>query len=204
MMLCVIYYQTHILNKMSHFDCLKNGLLISSKVATVCVSFNRIKPCLINREKEKNSLNQEYPWYFKFFFVRVQLIMDIFEFSSLTILDILEVHHFMEITHEANLFLINVKWQLIINTGNMMAKGLLIWSKSDYTLTYWIMLNDWCFFFREIQSSTKTGELCAMNENLLTPADIDVAHWLCSPLLFSNRGWKWHDTPKRYINLISY
>ncbi len=26
-----------------------------------------IKPCQINQEKEKNSVNQEYPWYFKIF-----------------------------------------------------------------------------------------------------------------------------------------
>ncbi len=33
-------------------------------VAQEIASFNRIKPCQINQEKEKNSVNQEYPWYF--------------------------------------------------------------------------------------------------------------------------------------------
>ena len=28
--------------------------------------FNTIKPCQINQEMEKNSVNQEYPWYFNF------------------------------------------------------------------------------------------------------------------------------------------
>ena len=29
----------------------------------------RIKYCPINQEKEKNSVNQEYPWSFEFFFL---------------------------------------------------------------------------------------------------------------------------------------
>ena len=31
------------------------------------VKFNRIKPCPFNQEKEKNSVNQENPWFFKIF-----------------------------------------------------------------------------------------------------------------------------------------
>ena len=31
------------------------------------LSFKRIKPCRINQEREKNSVNKEYPWYFNFF-----------------------------------------------------------------------------------------------------------------------------------------
>ncbi len=32
-------------------------------------SFNRIIPCPLNQEKEKNSVNQECPWSFKIFFL---------------------------------------------------------------------------------------------------------------------------------------
>ena len=52
--------------------------------------------------------------------------------------------------HQHWLFLINAEAVLIINTGNVTAKGLLMWSKSDYTLTDWIKLHDWSLFFREI------------------------------------------------------
>ncbi len=41
---------------------------------TTC-SFNGIKPCQINQEKEKNPVNQEYPWHFKIFLSECRLVI---------------------------------------------------------------------------------------------------------------------------------
>ncbi len=51
----------------STFMGLHRKCLVKSAKQAYTASFNRKKPCQINREKDKNSVNQEYPWYFKIF-----------------------------------------------------------------------------------------------------------------------------------------